>query len=102
MGAHLRGIHDAHHREQDDGEEGGDSQGQGFRAPEERHENDGIRTVGLLQVGGKQQSCQRACVPEPCYLLPLRQTRPFVTALGEPVTPIAIDSQAQGLISKCK
>jgi hypothetical protein len=46
--AHLRGIHDAHQGEQDDGEKGGDSQGQSLSAPEECYEDDGIGTVGFL------------------------------------------------------
>ena len=52
--AYLGGIHDAHHGEQDDREEGGDGQGQSLRAPEERHEDDGVGAVGFLRAGGKE------------------------------------------------
>lgn len=54
--AYLGGIHYAHHGEQEEGEEGGDSQGQGLDTPEERHDDDGVGTVGLLWVGGEWQS----------------------------------------------
>lgn len=54
---YLRGLHYAHHGEKDDGQECGDGQGQSLSAPEECHEDDGVGTVGFLEVGRKWQSC---------------------------------------------
>lgn len=54
--AHLRGIHDAHQGEEDDGEEGSDSQGQGLGTPQQCHEDDGVSTVGFLWAGGEKQN----------------------------------------------
>lgn len=54
--AYLRGIHYAHQGVQEDGEEGGDSQGQSLSAPEERHDDDGVGTGGFLWAGGEQKS----------------------------------------------
>lgn len=51
--AYHGSTHYAHHGEHDGGEEGGDSQGQSLGAPEERHEDDGVGTVGFLQAGGE-------------------------------------------------
>lgn len=56
--ADLRGIHDAHQREEDDGEEGSDSQGQGLGTPQQRHEDDGVSTVGFLSLDNEWQRQQ--------------------------------------------
>lgn len=50
MRAHLRGFHDAHHGEEDEGQQGSDGQGQSLEAPVECHEDDDIGTVGFLWV----------------------------------------------------
>ena len=69
--AHLGGFHDAHQREEDEGEEGGDSQGQGLGTPQQRHEDDGVSTVGFLWAGEERQSSWMAQLQS---LLPSRET----------------------------
>lgn len=46
---HLCGFQDAHHGEENDGQQGGDSQWDALCAPVERHENDSVATFCLLQ-----------------------------------------------------
>lgn len=78
--AYFFGTHYAHHGEQDEGEKGGDSQGQGLDTPEDRHEDDGVATVGCLRVGGERQSfwTGQACIPKSSPPA-CGENRPFVT-----------------------
>lgn len=46
---HLCGFQDAHHGEENDRQQGGDSQRDALCAPVERHENDGVAAFCLLQ-----------------------------------------------------
>lgn len=55
-GAYLRGIHDTHQGEEDDGEQGSDSQGQGLCTPHQRHEDNGVSAIGFLWAGGEKQT----------------------------------------------
>lgn len=48
------GVHDAHEREEDDGQQSGDGQRQGLCAPEERHQDDGVATLRFLQGRGRR------------------------------------------------
>lgn len=59
MREHLCRLQDAHHGEENDGQQGGDSKWDAFRAPVERHENDGVAAFCLLQWWEKTNLIQQ-------------------------------------------